>query len=318
MNMDHTRIWKFCKTGVCAGMGLVLTAGVAFSHPIAALAGPAGGNESASAGDSAGNGAVSGEAKEGGLPEEAAKSVWQEADGAWYLTGPDGIPLTGWQRKDGAWYYLEENGAMATGWRLIDGSYYYMKENGAMQNVTLYEDETVYTFRENGSLAAARKKRNTGGGGYRLGFLDEEAQALADSLNELKAEDFDGDEEEDYYEDDKKDYDKDASFVLNGSLQQIAEHRLAAARAKGYGSGRIPDEGTLSDYLKSIRGQNGRRALEVYLINCDGATAAEEKLLRKHGSGEKKRSDRAVYYKEMGVAHEKVNGKDYFMVIFMR
>ena len=176
----------------------------------------------------------------------------------------------------------------------------------------------MYSFRENGSLAAAKKKRNTGGGGYRLGFLDEEAQALADSLNELKAEDFDGDEEEDYYEDDKKDYDKDASFILNGTLQQIAEHRLAAARSKGYGSGRIPDEGTLSDYLTSIRYQNGRRALEVYLINCDGATAAEEKLLRKHGSEEKKRADRAVYYKEMGIAHEKVNGKDYFMVIFMR
>lgn len=253
----------------------------------------------------------------GGVSSEADSGVWQETGGAWYLIGPEGIPLTGWQRKDGAWYYLEENGAMATGWRFIDGAYYYMKENGAMQNVTLYEDETVYTFRENGSLAAAKKKRNTGGGGYRLGFLDEEAQALADSLNELKAEDFDGDEEEDYYEDDKKDYDKDASFILNGTLQQIAEHRLAAARSKGYGSGRIPDEGTLSDYLTSIRYQNGRRALEVYLINCDGA-AAEEKLLRKHGSEEKKRADRAVYYKEMGIAHEKVNGKDYFMVIFMR
>ena len=314
MMKEYKSIWNFRKAGACAGLGLALTAGLVLSHPapMAVLAGPAGGNEAAQAG----GGVMPSEA--GGVSSEADSGVWQETGGAWYLIGPEGIPLTGWQRKDGAWYYLEENGAMATGWRFIDGAYYYMKENGAMQNVTLYEDETVYTFRENGSLAAAKKKRNTGGGGYRLGFLDEEAQALADSLNELKAEDFDGDEEEDYYEDDKKDYDKDASFILNGTLQQIAEHRLAAARSKGYGSGRIPDEGTLSDYLTSIRYQNGRRALEVYLINCDGAAAAEEKLLRKHGSEEKKRADRAVYYKEMGIAHEKVNGKDYFMVIFMR
>ena len=293
MMKEYKSIWNFHKAGACAGLGLALTAGLVLSHPapMAVLAGPAGGNEAAQAED----GVMPSEA--GGVSSEADSGVWQETGGAWYLIGSEGIPLTGWQRKDGAWYYLEENGAMATGWRFIDGAYYYMKENGAMQNVTLYEDETVYTFRENGSLAAAKKKRNTGGGGYRLGFLDEEAQALADSLNELKAEDFDGDEEEDYYEDDKKDYDKDASFILNGTLQQIAEHRLAAARSKGYGSGRIPDEGTLSDYLTSIRYQNGRRALEVYLINCDGAT---------------------VYYKEMGIAHEKVNGKDYFMVIFMR
>ena len=88
------------------------------------------------------------------------------------------------------------------------------------------------------------------------------------------------------------------------------------ARTKGYGSGKIPDEGTLSEYLKAIGYNSGRRIMEVYLMNCDGA--AEDKLLRNHNSDEKKRSDRAVYYKEMGLAHEKVNGKDYYMVIFMR
>jgi len=41
-------------------------------------------------------------------------------------------------------------------------------------------------------------------------------------------------------------------------------------------------------------------------------------FLRNHDSDEKKRSDQAVYYKEMGIAHEEVNGKDYYMVIFMR
>ena len=61
-----------------------------------------------------------------------------------------------------------------------------------------------------------------------------------------------------------------------------------------------------------------RRRVLTLLMNCDGADAAEDKLLRNHNSDEKKRSDRVVYYKEMGLAHEKVNGKDYYMVIFMR
>ena len=145
-----------------------------------------------------------------------------------------------------------------------------------------------------------------------------DTQAMADSLNELKADAFDGDEEEDYYDDDKKDYDKDASFILNGKLQQIAEHRLAMARSKGYGSSRIPDEGTLDDYLKSIGESTARRHTEIYLINCDDVTQAEEKLLRNHDSDEKKRVDRVIYYKEMGVAHQQVGDKHYYMIILMR
>ena len=153
---------------------------------------------------------------------------------------------------------------------------------------------------------------------YTLAFLDADTQAMADSLNELKADAFDGDEEEDYYDDDKKDYDKDASFILNGKLQQIAEHRLAMARSKGYGSSRIPDEGTLDDYLKSIGESTARRHTEIYLINCDDVTQAEEKLLRNHDSDEKKRVDRVIYYKEMGVAHQQVGDKHYYMIILMR
>ena len=118
--------------------------------------------------------------------------------------------------------------------------------------------------------------------------------------------------------DDKKDYDKDASFILNGKLQQIAEHRLAMARSKGYGSSRIPDEGTLDDYLKSIGESTARRHTEIYLINCDDVTQAEEKLLRNHDSDEKKRVDRVIYYKEMGVAHQQVGDKHYYMIILMR
>lgn len=248
----------------------------------------------------------------------AAAPGWMEADGNWYRIGEDGNRQTGWFREGDAWYYLDESGIMATGWKKVDGKHYYFRDNGTMQNSTLRKDETQYMFNADGSFASARREKNTGGGAFPVGFYNTELQALADNLNELKEDSFDGNEEDDYYEDDKKNYDKDASYVINGRLQEIAEHRLQMARTKGYGSGKIPDEGTLSEYLKAIGYNSGRRIMEVYLMNCDGADAAEDKLLRNHNSDEKKRSDRAVYYKEMGLAHEKVNGKDYYMVIFMR
>lgn len=243
---------------------------------------------------------------------------WQQMGGKWYLLGADGLMKTGWEQENGIWYYLQGDGAMATGWQNIDGKYYFLKDSGAMEETTFTKDETQYTINADGSLANAKKKKNTGGGAYTLAFLDGDTQAMADSLNELKADAFDGDEEEDYYDDDKKDYDKDASFILNGKLQQIAEHRLAMARSKGYGSSRIPDEGTLDDYLKSIGESTARRHTEIYLINCDDVTQAEEKLLRNHDSDEKKRVDRVIYYKEMGVAHQQVGDKHYYMIILMR
>ena len=243
---------------------------------------------------------------------------WQQMGGKWYLLGADGLMKTGWEQENGIWYYLQGDGAMATGWQNIDGKYYFLKDSGAMEGTTFTKDETQYTINADGSLANAKKKKNTGGGAYTLAFLDADTQAMADSLNELKADAFDGDEEEDYYDDDKKDYDKDASFILNGKLQQIAEHRLAMARSKGYGSSRISDEGTLDDYLKSIGESTARRHTEIYLINCDDVTQAEEKLLRNHDSDEKKRVDRVIYYKEMGVAHQQVGDKHYYMIILMR
>ena len=243
---------------------------------------------------------------------------WQQMGGKWYLLGADGLMKTGWEQENGTWYYLQGDGAMATGWQNIDGKYSFLKDSGAMEGTTFTKDETQSTINADGSLANAKKKKNTGGGAYTLAFLDGDTQAMADSLNELKADAFDGDEEEDYYDDDKKDYDKDASFILNGKLQQIAEHRLAMARSKGYGSSRIPDEGTLDDYLKSIGESTARRHTEIYLINCDDVTQAEEKLLRNHDSDEKKRVDRVIYYKEMGVAHQQVGDKHYYMIILMR
>ena len=243
---------------------------------------------------------------------------WQQMGGKWYLLGADGLMKTGWEQENGTWYYLQGDGAMATGWQNIDGKYYFLKDSGAMEGTTFTKDETQYTINADGSLANAKKKKNTGGGAYTLAFLDADTQAMADSLNELKADAVDGDEEEDYYDVDKKVYENDARGLFNGKLQQIAEHRLAMARSKGYGSSRIPDEGTLDDYLKSIGESTARRHTEIYLINCDDVTQAEEKLLRNHDSDEKKRVDRVIYYKEMGVAHQQVGDKHYYMIILMR
>ena len=215
---------------------------------------------------------------------------WQQMGGKWYLLGADGLMKTGWEQENGTWYYLQGDGAMATGWQNIDGKYYFLKDSGAMEGTTFTKDETQYTINADGSLANAKKKKNTGGGAYTLAFLDADTQAMAE----------------------------DASFILNGKLQQIAEHRLAMARSKGYGSSRIPDEGTLDDYLKSIGESTARRHTEIYLINCDDVTQAEEKLLRNHDSDEKKRVDRVIYYKEMGVAHQQVGDKHYYMIILMR
>ena len=250
---------------------------------------------------------------------ESISPGWQQIGGDWYFIEDTGYPHMGWLKEDGHWYYLTGTGAMATGWMNIDGKYYHFKNDGSMENGIFQEGDTVYSFNfEMGNLAYAKKAKNTGGGGFTISFYNQKCQELADSLNELKADDFDGDEKDDYYEDDKKNYDKDASFIINGRLTEIAEHRLSMARTKGYGSGRIPGEGKLEDYLKAVNYNSSRRIMETYLINCDGATQAEDKLLRNHGEEEKKRKDRIVYYKEIGIAHESVNGKDYYMVVFMR
>lgn len=205
------------------------------------------------------------------------------------------------------------------GWRNIDGKYYYFRSDGTMATGSMKEGETRYTFgAELGNLAYARREKNSGGGSFNIGFYDEARQALADNLNELKEDSFDGDEDDDYYEDEKVDYDKDASFIISGKLTEIAEHRLLLARRKGYGNGGIPGEGNLDTYVKTIGYNSGRRFMEVYLKFCENADDAEQKLLRSHGNEEKRPRDRAIYYKEIGIAHQILDGKIYYMVIFMK
>ena len=204
---------------------------------------------------------------------------WKLIDGSWYWFEDSGRMRTGWLLQGDTWYYLDDSGAMASGWRTIGGKSYYFTESGAMKTGHMEQNGTVYSFHSDGSVDTAKKEKNTGGGAFEIGFYDEACQNLASNLNELKLDSFDGDEDEDYYEDDKKDYDRDASYEISGKLTEIAAHRLAMAREKGYGNGKIPEEGDLTDYLNSIQYNGGRRHMEVYIKNVDGAGEAEEKLL---------------------------------------
>ena len=236
------------------------------------------------------------------------------AEGYSWISDASGVRYV---NQQGYWYYLDPSGAMAVGWRTIDGTSYYFRESGAMQTGHMTQGETVYAFADSGRVESARKTKNSGGGSFEIGFYDEACQNLASNLNEMKLDSFDGDEDEDYYEDEKRNYDKDASYVISGKLTEIAEHRLEAARDKGYGNGNIPGEGELSDYLKAVGYNSGRRSMEVYIRNADGADEAEEKILDLQEDA-KKRKDRPDYYSEMGIAHREDGGRDYYMVIFMR
>ena len=246
---------------------------------------------------------------------------WQENDGAWYYLDEAGNMKTGWIELNGTWYYLQDSGAMATGWQEIGGKYYYLDSSGAMKTTHHTSDDVTYSFRADGSLSEVKKKKNTGGGSFPVEFYSEAAQQLADTLNETKldvaSDDEDEDDEDD--EDSKKDRDKNKSYVIDGGLQAAAEHRLALAVTRGYGNGKIPDEGYVSDYYKSI-GSNysSRRNLEIFLPLCTNASEAEEKLDARYGEDNRKRQNRLSYYTKIGIACREYNGKYQYMIELMR
>ena len=107
--------------------------------------------------------------------------------------------------------------------------------------------------------------------------------------------------------------------MIDGGLQAAAEHRLALAVTRGYGNGKIPDEGYVSDYYKSI-GSNysSRRNLEIFLPLCPNASEAEEKLDARYGEDNRKRQNRLSYYTKIGIACREYNGKYQYMIELMR
>ncbi len=61
--------------------------------------------------------------------EEESRGVWEEIDGRWRFTLPDGnLVPAGWRQIRDKWYAFDENGFMRTGWFLDGGNWYYLDE----------------------------------------------------------------------------------------------------------------------------------------------------------------------------------------------
>ncbi len=142
-----------------------------------------------------------------------------------------------------------------------------------------------------------------------------DAQLLLEAISQEKLEEY-LDEHPEGSEEDAR-----AQFQVNEKLNQAAAHRLEAAQAKGYTNGRIPDEGTINQYLTSISYQGSRTCMELYLRNCeDGADAYgkfEEKMMDRYEEKED-RKYLPEYYREIGMAQACRDGKYDFLIILMR
>ena len=133
------------------------------------------------------------------------------------------------------------------GWNQISGKWYYLLGNGIWSTDFIEDETTCYTFAKDGSLSYARKTPNTRGGAYPVYVLDEKEQELFDEMNDEKSDlffDAYPDAEDDYDNGDVEFYDGQASFVLDQTLNEIAEKRLSLAMEKGYSKSRnmIPGE----------------------------------------------------------------------------
>lgn len=88
-----------------------------------------------------------------------------------------------------------------------------------------------------------------------------------------------------------------------------------------YWAGEITGEGTIKDYLASVHYREHASCLELYIRNCgdegDAWSKVEEKTVGRYDArGDRKYS--LEYYRELGMAHGVKDGKNYFMIVFMR
>ena len=213
------------------------------------------------------------------------------------------------------------------GWNQISGKWYYLMGNGIWSTDFIEDETTCYTFAEDGSLSYARKTPNTRGGAYPVYILDEKEQELFDEMNEEKSDlffDVYPEAEDDYDNGDVEFYDGCATFVLDMKLCDVAGARLSSAMEKGYSKNKqeIPGEGSVNDYIKTVLPERQSAVLfEMYLWGpeesydpyCSVENRMQEKFNRKD---DKKYS--LEYYRRMGIAHEKRDGKDYYMVVLER
>ena len=143
----------------------------------------------------------------------------------------------------------------------------------------------------------------------------EEGKVLFEAICQEKLEEYLDEHPEGTEEDER------AHFQVNERLKEAAEHRLEAAGEKGYTNGRIPQEGTVNDYLASIPYQGSRTCMELYLRNCQDGWEAYEKFEEKMMDRYEEKEDRMYlpeYYREKGMAQSVRDGKYDFLIIMMR
>ena len=144
---------------------------------------------------------------------------------------------------------------------------------------------------------------------------EQQARILYEAVSQEKLEEYLDEHPEGSCEDER------ASFRINETLNEAADHRLLAAMESGYTDGRIPGEGTVEEYLESLPRPGSRTCMELYLRSCEDGQEAYEKFEEKMMERYEKKEDRKYlpeYYREIGMAQAKRDGKYDFLMILMR
>ena len=258
------------------------------------------------------------ERKSGGDRMIRKKDVRRMAAILCVMTGMSGIP---------AYAAVPETLGAKPGWNQISGNWYYLMGNGAWSTDFIEDENTCYTFTKDGIFSYARKNPNTRGGAYPVDMLDQKEQELFDEMNDEKSDlffDAYPDAEDDYDNGDVEFYDGQASFVLDQTLNEIAEKRLSLAMEKGYSKSRnmIPGEGTVSDYIKNVLPERKSATFfEMYLWGPEETYDPYDSVMTRMQEKADRKNDKKYsleYYRRMGIAHENRDGKDYYMVVLER
>ena len=144
---------------------------------------------------------------------------------------------------------------------------------------------------------------------------EQQARILYEAVSQEKLEEYLDEHPEGSCEDER------ASFRINETLNEAAAHRLLAAMESGYTDGRIPGEGTVEEYLEALPRPSSRTCMELYLRSCEDGQEAYEKFEEKMMERYEKKEDRKYlpeYYREIGMAQAKRDGKYDFLMILMR
>ena len=144
---------------------------------------------------------------------------------------------------------------------------------------------------------------------------EQQARILYEAVSQEKLEEYLDEHPEGSCEDER------ASFRINETLNEAAAHRLLAAMESGYTDGRIPGEGTVEEYLACLPRPSSRTCMELYLRGCEDGQEAYEKFEEKMMERYEKKEDRKYlpeYYREIGMAQAKRDGKYDFLMILMR